>query len=213
MARIYLYKMTNDDGTAPCVARGLLTLCLCKPAIRNSARKDDWLVGIAANSLHADNRLIYVARITDKKTGGTYFREMPFRDREDCIYEWRKGAFVLRRDALHHNDPGHLEHDLGLAPGYRRANSLLSSEYRYFGAEGSDAYKTHFPAVAKAIAKLGRGHRVNHNAGLERELFALAEACLVLPAPLESDGPRRAMRRSACRPAERFAMLKAKARC
>jgi hypothetical protein len=212
MARVYLYKMTNDDGTAPCVTDGLLTLCLCKPAIRSTARKDDWLIGVAANSLHADNRLIYIARITDRTIDGAYFREAAFRAREDCIYEWRNGAFALRRDARHHRAPGHLEHDLGSAPDYRRANSLLSNEYRYFGSDGSDAYKALFPAVAKAVEKLGRGHRVNHVAALERELIALAETCLATPAPRQGDS-REPERRGACRPGKPPAAPKARARC
>lgn len=190
MARIYFYKMTNDDGTAPCVADGLLTLCLCKPAVRSTAMPGDCLIGFAANSLHADNRLIYVARITEKETGGDYFSRPVYRSREDCIYERRDSAFVLRRGARHHTDPGHLEHDLGRAPEYARANSLLSRKFRYFGTEGTDRYKQQFPLVARAVAALRQGHRVNHRLDLERALAALVEWCFAMkqPMPMPSAG-------------------------
>ena len=35
--RFYLYKMTVDDGGAPCVQDRMLTLAICKPTIRRVA--------------------------------------------------------------------------------------------------------------------------------------------------------------------------------
>lgn len=66
MPSIYFYKLTVDDGGAPCVEKGLLSLAICKPMIRSSAQIGDIIVGFAANSLHSDNRLIYIAEVTDK---------------------------------------------------------------------------------------------------------------------------------------------------
>lgn len=34
MQRVYIYKLTGDDGGAPCVCDGILSLAICKPAIR-----------------------------------------------------------------------------------------------------------------------------------------------------------------------------------
>jgi hypothetical protein len=34
---IYVYKCVVDDGTAPCIDRGLLSMTVCKPKIRTSA--------------------------------------------------------------------------------------------------------------------------------------------------------------------------------
>jgi hypothetical protein len=47
---------------------------------------------------------------------------------------------------------------------------LLSNDFRYFGKDGSAAYKTQYPLIREAVEKLGRGHRVNHPDGL-REQF------------------------------------------
>jgi len=37
MPKIYFYKLTCDDGGAPCVQDGLLSLAICKPMIRSTA--------------------------------------------------------------------------------------------------------------------------------------------------------------------------------
>lgn len=35
MPKIYFYKLTADNGGAPCVQDGLLSLAICKPMIRD----------------------------------------------------------------------------------------------------------------------------------------------------------------------------------
>jgi hypothetical protein len=175
MPRIYFYKLIVDDGGAPCVESGLLSLAICKPMIRSTAAKNDIIIGFAANSLHADNRLIYVARVNNKLVNGDYFRPGKYNGRSDCIYQWSGGRFAPRPGAIHHGSPGDLVHDLGEHPIYPRANTLSSREFCYFVASGSDAYKKAFPLVAKAVAALERGHRVHHDAVLLSELDRLAK--------------------------------------
>src|SRR5271155_4791113 len=99
MDPIYFYKLTTDDDGAPCVTPGLLSLAICKPMIRSTADPQDIIIGFAANSLHADNRLIYVARVTKKLTNGEYFTQPEYAARGDCIYEWRAGRFRVRAGA------------------------------------------------------------------------------------------------------------------
>jgi hypothetical protein len=69
MPRQYLYKLTVDNGGAPCVQDGLLSLAICKPMIRSTARINDWLFGFAGKSLHPDQRLIFIARVPRSGTG------------------------------------------------------------------------------------------------------------------------------------------------
>jgi hypothetical protein len=170
--KIYLYKMTADTGGAPCVANGLLSLAICKPKIRQRASKGDLIFGFAAKSMARDNRLIYAARVTKKLSGGTYYKTKRFAGRSDCIYDWRAGRFNWKSGSLHHG-PRHLTHDIGDHPDYRRADVLLSSDFRYFGKDGRDAYKARFPEVHQAILRLARGHRVHHSGPLRQDLLRM----------------------------------------
>jgi hypothetical protein len=46
-AKVYIYKITADDGIAPCPQGAMLTLCVCNPAIRLTARKvTTWLASV-----------------------------------------------------------------------------------------------------------------------------------------------------------------------
>lgn len=173
MSKIYFYKLTVDDGGAPCVENKLLSLAICKPSIRRTSGKDDTIIGFAANSLHSDNRLIYVAKVTEKLENGDYYRKREYSERADCIYQWRDGQFVRKANALYHGAEGNLQRDLGMHPEYANAKTLLSKNFCYFGAAGSNAYKKEFPLVAKALLALGQGHRVNHDAKLLAELEEL----------------------------------------
>ncbi len=175
MSRLYLYKLTSDTGAAPCVHDGLLSVAICKPRIRAGARVGDWLFGFAANRLYPDNRLIYVARVTEVLAEGAYYEQARFRARPDCIYQRHGSAFVRRADARYHLRPRDVEHDLGPAPDHALARVLISSDFRYFGARGAADYKRNSPRLAKTIENLKQGHRVNHGTELRDELLALWE--------------------------------------
>ena len=174
MSKIYYYKLTVDDGGAPCVEKGLLSLAICKPKLRRTAEEGDILIGFAATSLHEDNRLIYVARVSERLENGEYYRSRKYNGRGDCIYKWENERFKPRADARYHGSPGDLMHDLGNPSEYLQAITLISRGFCYFGASGTDSYKKAFPLVAKAVANLGQGHRVNHDPSLLVQLNKLA---------------------------------------
>ena len=92
MTNLYYYKLTSDNNGAPCLGDGgsLLSLAICKPMIRGKAKLCDLIFGFAASSLHEDNRLIYIARITAKESDGNYFKKAKYSNRGDCIYEWKE---------------------------------------------------------------------------------------------------------------------------
>jgi hypothetical protein len=204
-SKIYFYKLTADAGAAPCVTRGLLSLAICKPMIRNTGAIGDIIFGFAANSLSRDNRLIYVARITDKLFDGAYYISTRYSRREDCIYERKNGRFARRNGAKYHDMPRDLVHDLGTPPSYTRANVLLSTDFRYFGKVGTDKYKSKFPRVKRAIELLGRGYRNHQNAALRRELLAMANwiwrstAKKKIAQPTSASSPRICHRSGPCR--------------
>ena len=141
--------------------------------IRKSAKPGDGIFGFAANSLHRDNRLIYVAVLSANVDGSYYYNSDRYRYRGDCIYELRGDHFIRRRRARFHGNPRDLVHDLGQYPIYDRANTLLSTDFRYFGKDGTDRYKSLYPLIKEVVETLGQGHRVHHGAQLREELFAL----------------------------------------
>jgi len=171
--RIYIYKLTCDNGGAPCVHDNLLSLAICKPMIRRSAKPGDLIFGFAANSLHADNRLIYAAALTDNLSCGAYFLDERFIRRPDCIYALRRGRFYRRPGARFHHGPGDIIHDLG--EHYERANVLISNDFRYFGRDGKAEYKKQFGLIKEAVERLGRGYRVNHHHDLRAQLCVLKQ--------------------------------------
>lgn len=70
--KTYVYKITVDDGVAPCAppAEGdlpaLLTLAICKPVIRGNAKPGDRIVGITSIAIHKSHQypldsVIYLA--------------------------------------------------------------------------------------------------------------------------------------------------------
>jgi len=203
MSKSFFYKLSADTNGAPCVDDALLTLAICKPMIRSVAKPGDLIFGFAANSLHPDNRLIYIARVTAKLCNGEYYKSKRFRKRGDCIYRRRGKRFFWSPGSLHHG-PHHVIHDLGKPLKYLRANVLLSNDFRYFGGNGSAAYKSRYPRIKRAIKKLGRGHRVNLGQELLRQLHALQERTwketkrMVAGKPTSAPNPRLCYRSRSC---------------
>lgn len=176
MTRCYFYKLTADNNGTPCLDKSgrLLSLAICKPAIRSTAEPEDLIFGFAANSLHADNRLLYIACITAKERNGDYYTKAEFSQRDDCIYGRHGDRFIWRENAHHHSHDD-LIHDIGSHPDYKKANVLLSHDFRYFGKNGSADYKIRYPLIKEAIEGLGIGHRVNHSEQLGMELQKLKQ--------------------------------------
>lgn len=176
MCRIYMYKLTTDNGGAPCVDDNLLSLAICKPIIRRTAQRGDVIFGFAANKLNKENPLIYVAMITDKKENGDYYRDQKYDKRRDCIYKWSQvqGQFSLKHSAKYHNtdDPHktkeHFDKDIIISD-----DVLLSNDFRYFGKEGTAEYKEKYGHIREVIEEMTQGYRVNHSDDLQRELGSL----------------------------------------
>lgn len=166
----YYYKLVTDNGGAPCVYGGRLSLAICKAQIRATAIKHDWIFGFGGRSTIGE-RLIYIARVTDKIPDGDYYRK--FKGRSDCIYEWHNNRLRWKNGSRYH--VGGEESDIGAAP-HTKAAVLLSKDFRYFGAEGTEDYKDRYPIIGDAVTKLSQGHRVNHPEDLEIALTKLRKA-------------------------------------
>src|SRR5262249_43354483 len=151
--------------------RGLFSLCICKPMIRSTADEGDVTFAFGSNSETPANRLVYFAEVTRKLTKGKYYDLSEYRNRSDCIYERKRiGHFTIRPNPKHHGSKGAMIHDIGRAPDYERADSLVSNNFRYFGAKGTAAWKAKAPELRRQIESLGQGHRVKHGPALRDEL-------------------------------------------
>jgi putative DNA base modification enzyme with NMAD domain len=167
---IYVYKMTQDNGGAPCVSHGLLSLAICKPIIRRSAKVGDFVLGFGGKNLPPDGRLIYAMRVTDRKCWCDYAINYWFR--RDCIYRCVNSVFSNRSNAGFSWD---MDHDLGGAP--RRVNAfvLLSTDFRYFGRCNKVAFATNYPILHQRVTRLGVGHIKKHVPPLRSELDKLID--------------------------------------
>jgi hypothetical protein len=187
--RTYVYKLTSDRGGAPCAppplraAEPLLTLSICKPAIRRTAQPGDRILGITSHALansegYPLGAVIYAAQVTGALDPHEYFAERSkFRSRPDCIYTFHRDNGILRhagRSRLH-DDPAYEARDIGRYPYYRNARTLLSTDFRYFGAEAV-RIPARLPLLLHVAESLGQGHRVfDQHAAEARESAAVKE--------------------------------------
>lgn len=132
---IYVYKLTCDNGGAPCIYKSTLSLSICKPRIRMDAKVGDWIVGFGGKSKpELRGRLIYIAQVTAIECNGDYYAGEQYRNRPDCVYRRTGSGYEYVTGSKYH-DPEDLSHDLGSAPNFERARNLLSDRFAYFGAK------------------------------------------------------------------------------
>jgi hypothetical protein len=171
-AQIYYYILRWDDGYAPCPQDGMLTLAICKPAIRKNAKKADWIIGISPKN--DGHKLCYVAKVTRNIPGESYYMQDRFRRRGDCIYDFDGRKFTLRPDReVHHG--ADKKRDVGRSPYYDKAHVLVSSRrsFWYYGKKARNISARKYPALRQRLTRLQQGHRVNHSPPVHEELLAL----------------------------------------
>jgi hypothetical protein len=154
--KIYVYKMSHDSGTAPCVENGLLTLAICKPDIRRLVKVGDFVLGIGGQYI-GQGRVIYAAKVTGKMgPGEEYYREYP--NREDAIYRIDKKGLPRHRGGTYdHAVPEKywIEHDVGRK--WEKAYAFLSTDYRYFGEAGERRFDYYSNALKWATVGWEKG--------------------------------------------------------
>lgn len=171
--KLFVYKMTVDNGGAPCVYNGFLSLAICKPVIRRSADVGSWIFGFGSKKYQ--DRLIFIARVTEKLVDADYYTDSRWSGRPDRIYKKKSdGKAALRSTAKFHASGDQLVRDVGFK--FENSHVVISNEFRYLGKAGTDTYKLKFPLVGKLVTPLMQGHRVNHGEELRRQLIGLKSA-------------------------------------
>ena len=171
--RTYLYKLTSDRGGAPCAVEPqqgqppMLTLAICKPAIRRTAQPGDRILGITSHALAQTDgyplgAVIYAAIVAEGVEARDYFAPASlFTHRPDWIYDFHQhvGRAAHRGLSALHLDERHMLRDLGRYPFYKNGRVLLCEEFRYFGA-GAILIPPRLSLLTTAAETLGQGHRV-----------------------------------------------------
>lgn len=187
--RTYLYKLTSDRGGAPCAPlpdagfHPLLSLAICKPAIRRTARPGDRILGLTSRILEQRDgypplSIIYAGIVTDVVDATAYYAEhSPFRGRPDCIYHYdpETGSLEHTGKTGLHADPRHRRRDLGREGIFENGRILLCREFTYLGAQAF-VLDTRFSRLRELASALGQGHRViadGKDATLDSELAGL----------------------------------------
>jgi hypothetical protein len=175
---IYSYVVREDYGGAPCIHDGVLSLAICKSRMRPYVRVGDFVLGLAGKSIqrtlysgrpnlttdcsidHISPRILWVAKITGKKSWTQYAQEN--QDRPDCIYEVnRNGRFNWLPNDFH---PA--ENTVDDCYYTRRRNMdpvvndvLMSSEFIYFGDHCLVEDVAVLPRHLCDMLKKGPGHK------------------------------------------------------
>jgi len=170
--RRFVYKCTVDDGGAPCSDDGLLTLTICKPNIRRTAKEGDLIFAFGSNNESPANRLVYIAEVSRLVPGGKYFEDDEFKPRQDCIYERVDGRLQQRSNAKFHDDEKARISELGAEPSYPNAIAIVAKDFRYFGKRGMADWKADAPKLCELLDRLQQNHRVNFTPDLLSELVA-----------------------------------------
>ncbi len=178
---LYSYCLRFDDGAAPNPYWGVCTLAICKPAIRRTAKKGDWVVGLG--STHSpigdiSRAVVYAMKVTeilsmaeyDDYTRSELTRKIPdwgntdFRRRVgDSIYDYGAGQEPTLRAGVHLET--NRATDLG------GCSVLVSNHFFYFGDK-----PVHLPEELMPIVHRTQGHKSLANAQYEEPFVDWIEA-------------------------------------
>ena len=169
--RLHSYIVRYDSGFAPNPFFGRCTLATCKPDIRRTARRDDWVVGTGSNNkkYRCGGHLVFAMRVSEIVKFEQYWSDARFEHKKpifnagrmyapgDNIYRFSNGRWHQLR-SFHSNADGspnadHIARDTGTN------RLLIASDFVYFGGEG--------PKIPKAFRK-GRDICVS---GIGRKVF------------------------------------------
>lgn len=176
-SRTQLYIQTYDDGVAPCAppptgqSPALLTLAICKPAIRRNAQVGDTLIGLTGSIIeerqgYPKNAVIYSAIVDEVMPGKDYYTSK-WAHRLDCVYQYDQSSekFIWDPTTKIHEKLEEQEKDIGR----NNAKALICRDFRYFGKDAVEIPELLAPKLRDASEKMGQGCPVFTNEGEMRE--------------------------------------------
>ena len=133
------YRMTDDAGFAPNPFHKVLTLATCKPKIRKSANKGDWVIGLSSKTLsNTRDEIVYVMQVKEALAFNEYFKDKRFQKKKpnsksqktelgDNIYRFKNGKWFQSKNKSH--DERSIKRDTSVN------RVLISNRFYYFGKE------------------------------------------------------------------------------
>lgn len=171
MTSIWRYVLKYDNGMAPCLQDGLLTLTCCKPRIRLGAREGDWVIGFLPKGMSRVPRVAWAGQVSKVILLGEYQADHPHR--YDAIYRrtglsWEGNEILepLRDD--YHDDEDSRSRDR------RGRNALVFSPFWYWGREAVEAPEAVADMAHPFIGESARGSSPERVQALEEWLNAIA---------------------------------------
>ena len=160
--KLHSYIVWHDTGFAPNPFWGYCTLANCKPAIRRTAKVEDWIVGLSRKSM--GNRVVFAMQVDEILRYEQYYRDGRFASKipdytkgkviykcGDNIYKPLPNGDFQQLKSMHsrgdQENPDTKEHDL------KGVCVLIARAFHYFGSSGPE-----LPGHLDEL-KGGRGHK------------------------------------------------------
>ncbi|MHC8508427.1 MAG: Nmad2 family putative nucleotide modification protein [Rhodospirillales bacterium] len=174
MAKIYSYVVARDFGFAPNPFHGVCTLATCKPNIRQSAQRGDWVIGTGSKQYKKKNiedRLVYCMQIDDILPLNDYWNHEDFqikkpilsgskkRQMGDNIYHRENGQW--HQENSHHSREDGTENCNNTKKDTGGENVLISRHFTYWGRDAVEIPLRFRSAAnpARNIVKSGPGYK------------------------------------------------------
>lgn len=178
--RIFSYIITSDSGFSPNPFWGYCTLACCKPVIRRTAEKGDFVIGISPRNL--GYKVVYVMKITeDPVTFDEYFTDARFQAK---IPDYRQRGSIHRRGDNIYKPIGNGEYRQlrsrhSLRTGAENVETkkrdlsgervLISNQFSYFGREAMN-----LPDDLQCLIAT-RGHKCRFDESVQQQFLAFVK--------------------------------------
>jgi hypothetical protein len=145
---LHSYVVARDYGFAPNPFFGFCTLATCKPLIRATAERGDWVVGTGSKSRGRDGYLVFAMRVTDTLTFDEYWNDPRFREKRPNLQGSKKQAFGdniyhhsasprrWRQEDSHHSLPDGSMNRRNVVHDTQTDRVLISDDFVYWGGDG-----------------------------------------------------------------------------
>ena len=163
--KYYTYVIPRDFGFAPNPYFGYCTLATCKPRIRKSAQKGDWIAAYGAANTKLREKLVMLMRVEEILTFDEYWIDERFKKKRPAFNRGMSSAYG---DNIYHHVDGiwtqELSHHSMMDGSINYANLkkdtqtnrvLVATEFYYFGNNAVSVPRKHDSLIGR-----GRNHRV-----------------------------------------------------